>query len=98
MTEAKQDDGKTTGAARLFDVRLVVGGLLTIYGVVLTAKGVVDNHTAVHKAADIRINLYTGIGLLVVGVFFLVWMKLAPLQAAKPEGVDEMEAPAEDRR
>ncbi|MDT5341896.1 MAG: hypothetical protein QOE52_1080 [Mycobacterium sp.] len=105
MTESSRQggavhDGKSaarSGAARLFDVRLVIGGLLTIYGVVLTIKGIADNHSAVQKAAGLRINLWTGLGLLVVGAFFLIWVKLAPLQAVKPDDAPEPEAPARDR-
>jgi xanthine/uracil/vitamin C permease (AzgA family) len=85
-----------TGVARLFDVRLVIGGLLTLYGIVLTIKGITDNHAALQKAAGYRINLWTGLGLLVVGLFFLAWMKFAPLQAVKPD--EAYEVPAEERR
>jgi xanthine/uracil/vitamin C permease (AzgA family) len=100
---AKANDGHKKGSregvARLFDVRLVIGGLLTIYGVVLTVMGITDGRAAVQKAAGLRINLWTGIGLLVVGLFFLAWIKLAPLQAVRPEDEDtDDEKPADERR
>ena len=95
--EARADnEASRTGAARLFDVRLVIGGLLTLYGVILTIKGITDNAAALHRAAGYRINLWTGVGLLVVGLFFLAWVKLAPLQAVKPHEADE--TPAADHR
>jgi hypothetical protein len=99
MTNSRQkatadNDASRTGAARLFDVRLVIGGLLTLYGVILTIKGITDNAAALHKAAGYRINLWTGTGLLVVGIFFLVWVKLAPLQAVKPDETDDTPAAA----
>jgi xanthine/uracil/vitamin C permease (AzgA family) len=101
---AKADDGQhkgsRAGVARLFDVRLVIGGLLTIYGVILTVMGITDGNAAVQKAAGLRINLWTGIGLLVVGLFFLAWIKLAPLQAVRPEDddTDDDQQPADERR
>ena len=94
MTESSQqgssDDrsGARSGVARLFDVRLVIGGLLTVYGVILTVKGIVDNNAAVQKAAGLRINLWAGVSLLVVGLFFLVWIKLSPLQAVKADDAE----------
>jgi xanthine/uracil/vitamin C permease (AzgA family) len=88
MTDQNDKDTKS-GMSRLFDVRLVIGGVLVVYGVVLTITGIVDNKAAVAKAAGIRINLWTGIGLLVVGVFFLGWMKLLPLAAVQPDDAEE---------
>ena len=87
---AKADEAKVNAAlsdskmASLFDVRLVVGGLLTIYGVVLTVMGLLDGSGAVQKAAGVRINLWTGIVLLVVGVGFLLWMRARPLHPEAP--------------
>jgi hypothetical protein len=88
--------GDRSGVARLFDIRLVIGGLLTVYGLVLTIQGIADKHAAVAKAAGVRINLWTGIGLLAVGAFFLVWVKLAPLQAVRQEDVAD-ETPPDSR-
>jgi xanthine/uracil/vitamin C permease (AzgA family) len=103
MTESSRQGGAShdgaksagrSGAARLFDIRLVIGALLTVYGVILTITGIADNNAAVQKAAGLRINLWTGLGLLVVGAFFLVWVKLAPLQAVKADDAEEMDTPA----
>jgi xanthine/uracil/vitamin C permease (AzgA family) len=86
MSEKKSDK---SGMSRLFDVRLVIGGVLTVYGVVLTITGLADSKGAIAKAAGIRINLWTGIGLLVVGLFFLGWMKVLPLAAVPPDDAAE---------
>ena len=68
------------GAARnLFDLRTIIGGLFTLYGVILTIYGIVDSQAAVQKAAGVRINLWTGLGMLAVGLVFLTWVKLRPL-------------------
>jgi xanthine/uracil/vitamin C permease (AzgA family) len=87
--DSDSEGAQRSGVARLFDVRLVIGGLLALYGVILTIKGIVDNNAAVKKAVGIRINLWTGLALLAVGAFFLIWMKLAPVQAVKPDEEDD---------
>ena len=68
------------GAARnLFDLRTIIGGLFTLYGLVLTVYGIVDSQAQVDKAAGVRINLWTGLGMLALGLTFLLWVKLRPL-------------------
>jgi xanthine/uracil/vitamin C permease (AzgA family) len=91
--------------ASLFDVRLVVGGLLTVYGVVLLIMGITDGSDEVQKAAGLRINLWTGIAMLVVGVLFLLWMRVRPLhvepQVGRQPGPEESgrtDAPGAIRR
>jgi hypothetical protein len=68
------------GAARnLFDLRTIIGGLFTLYGLMLTVYGIFDSEADVQKAAGVRINLWTGLGMLALGLAFLAWMKLRPL-------------------
>src|SRR3954451_18126603 len=68
------------GAARnLFDLRPSIGGLFTLYGLILTVYGVVDSQAQIDKAAGVRINLWTGLGMLALGLAFLAWVKLRPL-------------------
>jgi drug/metabolite transporter (DMT)-like permease len=64
---------------RLFDLRYVIGALLGLYGVVLVIRGLLDGPEQLARAAGISINLWTGIGLLVVAVVFLVWARVRPL-------------------
>jgi hypothetical protein len=42
----------------------------------------------------VNANLYAGIALLVVGVFFLVWMRLRPIVVPDDVDRDEVERPA----
>ena len=65
---------------RLFDLRYLIGGLFTLYGVVLTVVGIFDSGEEITKAAGIRINLWVGLGMLVVGLAFLAWARLRPLR------------------
>src|SRR5262245_4989019 len=73
---AETDHGATRN---LFDLRTIIGGLFTFYGVFLTIYGIVDSKAAVQKAAGVRINLWTGLAMLAIGLAFLTWMKLRPL-------------------
>jgi len=69
---------KLSAAARLFDVRRVIGGLFVVYGVIVTLLGVFDDQAEIDKAAGVRINLWMGLGMLVLGGLFLLWLRLNP--------------------
>ncbi|GAA2617884.1 hypothetical protein GCM10010399_56120 [Dactylosporangium fulvum] len=68
----------TARAARLFDVRRVIGGLFTVYGVIVTIVGLFDSKAEIDKAAGVRINLWIGLGMLALGLLFLLWQWLRP--------------------
>ena len=61
----------------LFDLRYLIGGLFTIYGVVLIVASFFVSNV---KSGGINIDLWLGLGMLVLGVFFLVWARARPLQ------------------
>ncbi|WP_431982788.1 hypothetical protein [Streptomyces qinglanensis] len=65
-------------AARLFDVRRIIGGLFVVYGVLVTLAGVFASDEDLKKAQDININLWTGLAMLVLGLGFLLWLRLSP--------------------
>src|SRR3954468_8008889 len=91
IDEAEAAELESGSAARsLFDLRTIIGGVFTAYGVYLTIYGILDGAAAIHKAAGVRINLWTGLGMLALGVSFLVWVKLRPLK------VEELVAAGED--
>jgi hypothetical protein len=81
------DDTTSSAAARLFDIRVLIGGLFVIYGLMLTIAGFVVSDSARRKAAGININLWLGIGMLIVGLLFLAWWRLRPLRP--PDQVDK---------
>lgn len=83
--EPSSDDtaGDDASAARLFDIRRIIGGLFVLYGVAVTAAGIVDGAAAKKQAAGIDINLWTGLGMLALGLFFLAWMRLRPVAAPR---------------
>jgi hypothetical protein len=69
---------KVSAAARLFDVRRVIGGLFVVYGVIVTLLGVFDSKSEIDKAQGVRINLWMGLAMLVLGLLFLLWLRLNP--------------------
>ncbi len=71
-------------AAGALDIRSVIGYLLTAYGLILLLMGVFGDQ-ALDKTGDINANLWAGIGLLVVGLGFLAWVRVKPIQV--PETV-----------
>ena len=96
MTEQEQPlRGQTTpstdeeelAAARIanrFDIRRIIGGLFVLYGVTLTIAGIVGSEEVKNKAAGINVNLWTGLGMLVVGGLMIFWALARPV-APEPE-------------
>jgi len=75
-------DAPKSAAARLFDIRLLIGGLFVLYGLMLGIAGFFTSDKARAKAAGININLWLGIGMLVLGLLFLLWRMVNPLKVA----------------
>lgn len=90
--EVEELERESATAARLFDVRRIIGGLFTVYGVIVTIAGLMANDADLKKAQNININLWTGLGMLALGLFFLIWQTLRP---AVPPVAGEGDAEAE---
>lgn len=77
--------------AGALDVRVIIGGLLGLYGLVLLITGLV-NGVGSGKPPDAdpdHLNVYVGIGLLVAATFFIGWSRLRPLLVPVEEGTVE---------
>lgn len=70
-----------SAAARLFDIRRVIGGLFALYGVIVTLIGIFDGQSEIAKAQGVRINLWAGLTMLVFGLLMLAWGFIRPVQA-----------------
>ncbi len=89
MSETQQEhDAPKSAAAKLFDIRLLIGGLFVVYGVLLTVAGFFTSDKERAKASDININLWLGLGMFVLGLLFLLWRRLNP-QHVHAEPADE---------
>ncbi len=80
MADAKGKAPKDA-APSLFDLRYLIGGLFVFYGVVLIVASFFVTHA---KSGSIDINLWLGLGMLLLGVFFLGWARLRPLVPDEP--------------
>ncbi|MBD0740991.1 hypothetical protein [Streptomyces sp. CBMA152] len=90
--EVSELEKKSATAARLFDIRRIIGGLFTLYGVIVTIAGINPSDADLKKAEGVDINLWTGLGMLALGLFFLVWLKLRPLATPTPGDEADEEA------
>ena len=87
-TEEAEARDRVSGMASLFDLRMVIGGLLTLYGIVLTVLGLFASSDTKAKAAGININLWAGLVILAGGAVFLAWARLRPLRAEDLQDTD----------
>ena len=86
MSEAPDTgaDAPQSAAAKLFDLRVLIGGLFLVYGVMLTVAGFFTSAKDLAKASQININLWMGLGMLIISAFFLTWWRLRPLRHDEP--------------
>ncbi|MFB7654908.1 MULTISPECIES: hypothetical protein [unclassified Streptomyces] len=82
--EVSELETKSVTAARLFDIRRIIGGLFVVYGVIVMIAGFVASDDEIDKAQGVNINLWTGLGMLILGIFFLAWLKLRPTAPPPP--------------
>jgi formate hydrogenlyase subunit 3/multisubunit Na+/H+ antiporter MnhD subunit len=63
----------------LFDIRNIIGALLFLYGVVLLIASFGTSDAQKAKADGVNANLWVGLVLTVVGVFFVAWAVTRPI-------------------
>ena len=63
----------------MLDIRIPIGLLFAIFGVLILAFGIATNSypDMYVKSMQININLWSGILMTIFGAFMLVWAKLA---------------------
>ena len=61
------------------DIRIPIGLMFTIFGVLITLFGIFTNSNAdmYKKSLDINMNIRMGVSMLVFGLFMLLLVKLA---------------------
>jgi hypothetical protein len=84
------ESGTRPHKAGAFDIRLIIALLIGVYGIILTIMGAAfTSDEEIAKAADVNINLWAGIGMLVVAALFVIWAKARPLVVpSEPESGD----------
>jgi hypothetical protein len=84
----------TAHKAGAFDVRVFVGALLGLYGIILLITGIVGTSDADRaRDGDVNINLWVGIGLIVASAVFILWARMRPVVVPEDvtQGGDEPE-------
>lgn len=79
--------------AGLFDIRVIIAGLLGVYGVILVLTALLGSDADVDNATNI--NLLGGGLMLVVSVAFVLWARIRPI-VVPPEVADESGPAAEE--
>jgi hypothetical protein len=74
------------------DIRIVIAVLIGGYGLVITVLGLgFTTDAEITKSAGVNINLWAGIGMLLLAGGFVLWTRLRPLRADDVDGVDDVE-------
>jgi hypothetical protein len=75
--------GGSDGAPRkagAFDIRIFIGSLIGIYGLVLVLMGLFGtSDSQLAKSDNLNINLWAGLGMVVVAAGFFLWARLRPV-------------------
>ena len=79
LTEDEKE--QAVKSAHRNDLRLLLGVLFVLYGVIVGLVGICDPSLGLDKTGGIAINLWSGIAMLVVGILFLVWNFAKPIPA-----------------
>jgi hypothetical protein len=66
------------------DIRRIIGGLFVLYGVILVIVGIVGSDEVKNKAAGIKVNLWTGLAMLLM----IVWALARPV-APEPQATHD---------
>ena len=74
------DESSRPRKAGAFDIRLIIALLIGVYGIILTVMGIgFTTDAELQKAAGVNINLWAGIGMLVIAALFIIWAKVRPM-------------------
>jgi hypothetical protein len=88
-------------STRRFDLRNLLGALFGFYGVIVTILGILNGTADNKQTGGIDINLWAGLGMLVLGVLFILWQRWAPVPEEDIlktlEHEDEVKAEGEGR-
>jgi hypothetical protein len=73
-------DSSGTRTAGIFDIRVIIGALLGIFGLILVLMSLFsDPQARVARANEIDLNLWTGLALLATSAIFILWARLRPI-------------------
>jgi membrane-bound ClpP family serine protease len=82
MTQSTDNtDNQQKRKAGLFDIRFIIAGLIGVYGVILVLLGLFNaSDEELARGDGLNINLWAGLGMIVVSIAFGVWARLRPVE------------------
>jgi hypothetical protein len=95
MSTARTPEGtQRAHKAGAFDMRNFIAALIGLYGIVLVIYGIIGSSDVQLKKSDgVNINLWAGIGMVVVSAVFVVWARLRPVVV--PDDIEAGDDPDE---
>ena len=90
MSETTTQKKHSAGA---LDIRNIIGGLLGVYGVILTLMGLFGDKE-LDKTGDVNANLWAGLALIGVGAVFIAWSLLRPIVVPAHPDTPDNDRPA----
>jgi hypothetical protein len=88
---------RTELLAKLFDLRMFIGSLFVVFGVIVTLDGFLAGPEEIAKAAGINISLWTGLLMLALGIFFVAWTLISPPEVFHGHEMSEDDLPEQLR-
>jgi hypothetical protein len=64
--------------AKIFDLRMFIGSLFVIFGILVTVDGFFASSEEIEKAEGINLSVWTGLFMLALGIFFVAWTLISP--------------------
>ena len=83
--------------AKLFDLRMFIGSLFCVFGIIVTIRGLLASPEEIAKGAGINLSLWTGLFMLVLGIVFVGWTLLSPPQVYEHHDFTEEDLPEQLR-
>ncbi len=85
-SDSTPDTGTEKRTIGAFDIRFIIGGLIGLYGIILTLLGIFNaSDKELARGDGLNINLYAGLGMILVGVVFGFWAWKKPLILPEPK-------------
>ena len=90
MSDNTKAGSQASHKAGAFDIRVFIGALLGLYGVILVLTGLLSSEAQAEKASGLNINVLAGIVMIVFAVSFVLWARIRPIVVPpEPKETDE---------